>query len=398
MRSLARSIWIVLAGGTLVTSCIDPFDAETGEFVSAIVIDATITDENEQQTVYLSRTYKFEEEGPEAVSGAEVTVVENGTNTISFTEVENGEYRSQQPFAAQAGSSYVLNVRTPEGNLYESQSASLPDAVALESVYADRITSDLGQDGIAIFVDSFDASGNSPNFRYEFQETYKIIAPQWNAFDLLSTGIECGVDIIPKTVQNQTCFASNVSNDIILANTANLDENRVQRFMVRFMDRSNYIISHRYSIEVTQYTQSDEAAAYFSALDQFSSTESIFSESQPGFLVGNVFSREDTDEKVLGYFDVSAVDRQRIFFNYSDFFEGEDLPPFVNPCRTIAPMLISQGGARCILSALVDAGQVSYFDVNADPPFEEGPYLVVPRECGDCTVLGSNQTPDFWSE
>lgn len=382
----------------MVSSCVEPFEAETGEFLSAMVVDATITDELDNQTIYLSTTYRFEEEEPTAVTGAQVTVMENGNNTIPFTEVAPGEYRSQQAFAAQPGATYALDIRTVDGKSYQSQTAMLPNAVALDSVYADRIISDLGEDGVAIFVDSFDPSGDSPNFRYEFEETYKIISPEWNAFELFSTGIECGVDVIPKTVQNQVCFATNISSDIILASTANLEENRVQRFMVRFMGRSNYILSHRYSIEVTQYTQSDEAAAYYGALDQFSSTESLFSDSQPGFLIGNVFAEEDPDEKILGYFDVSAVARKRIFFDYVDFYAGEPLPPWVNPCREIAPKLISQGGARCILSAMVEANQVSYLNVNEDPPFEEGPYFVVPRECGDCTVLGTNQRPAFWTE
>lgn len=306
----------------LASSCVEPYEVDSGEFLSALVIDATITDEMGRQAIYLTNTYGFEEE-PEMVSGASVRVIENESNEILFTETNPGEYRSQQEFAAQPGSSYALKITTRDGSSYSSQSASLPQAVALDSVYADRITSDLGEDGIAIFVDSFDATGNSQNFRYEYQETYKIIAPEWNDFDLLSTGIECGVDVIPKTVQNRICFASDRSTDIILTNTANLNENRVQRFMVRFMDRNNYIISHRYSIEVTQYTQSNDAASYFSSLDQFSSTESIFSESQPGFLVGNVFSEENQDEKVLGYFEVSAVSKKRIFFNYDDFYPGK---------------------------------------------------------------------------
>ncbi len=204
--------------------------------------------------------------------------------------------------------------------------------------------------------------------------------------------------MIPKTEQNQVCFSTNFSNDLILASTTDLDENRVERFMVRFMDRSNYIISHRYSIKVRQYTQSNASAAFYNALDQFSSSESLFSESQPGFLAGNVQSDLDQNEKVLGYFDVSSVSEERIFFNYDDLFPGEELPEYINPCREIAPMLISQGGARCVLSAMVDANQVSYLDINEDPPADQGPYLVVPRECGDCTVLGANVAPEFWVE
>ncbi|MCL6265773.1 DUF4249 domain-containing protein [Flagellimonas myxillae] len=393
-----RDLGTLFAFGVMLTSsCVEPFEVDSGEFLSALVVDATITDEMGRQSVYLSYTYNFEEE-PEGATGALVKVVENGTNEILFTESAPGVFRSQQEFAALPGNSYKLEIVTGDGSSYSSQSNELPQPVELDSVYAARITSNLGEEGIAIFVDSFDATGNAQNFRYEYQETYKIIAPEWNDFDLLSTGVDCGVDVIPKTTQNRICFATNYSNEIILTTTADLNESRVQRFMVRFMDDNNYIISHRYSIEVTQYTQSNDAASYYSSLDQISSSESIFSESQPGFLVGNVVADGDPNEKVLGYFEVSSVSKKRIFFDYEDFYPGADLPDYVNPCLAIAPKLISQGGARCVLSAMVEANQVSYLNVNDDPPFEEGPYLVVPRECGDCTVLGSNTAPEFWTE
>ncbi|UII79362.1 DUF4249 domain-containing protein [Flagellimonas sp. CMM7] len=377
--------------------CIEEFDAEFEDFESAIVVEATITNEMERQQVFLSRTYKFEEEGPTAEINAQVRITEGG-NTYTLQETEPGVYVSEQPFAAQPNTAYQLLIETQNGRTYSSNEMTLTDTAQIDNLSAERITNDFGEDGLAILVDSFDATGNSKNFRYEFSETYKVIAPEWNAFDLKSTGIDCGVDVIPKMEQNQVCFASNVSNDIILASTANFDENRISKFMVQFVSGNNYIISYRYSVEVTQYILSNEAFSYFEALDQFSSTESLFSESQPGFLIGNVFSDDSPDEKVLGFFDVSTVSKKRIFLNYDDFYPGEDLPPYVNPCLEIAPKLISQGGARCILSALVDANQVSYSNINDDPPFEEGPYLVIPRECGDCTVLGSNEQPDFWIE
>nr|WP_299385490.1 DUF4249 domain-containing protein [Allomuricauda sp.] len=392
-----KDILIFVFGTLGLSACVEPFDADTGEFLSALVVDATITDEMDNQVIYLSTTYKFEEE-PEGLTGATVTIVENDANSIPFEEVSPGEYRSQEAFAAQPGTVYRLAIQTRDGRSYTSQNATLPQPVSLDSVYADRMISGTGKEGVGIFVDSFDATGNSQNFRYEYQETYKIIAPEWNNFDLFSTGVECGVDVVPKEVQNRVCFATDISNEIILANTSNLDANRVQRFMVRFLDQNNYIISHRYSIEVVQYTQSNETAAYFDALNQFSSTESIFSESQPGFLVGNISSETDPAEKILGFFDVSSISKKRIFFNYEDVYPGRPIPDFINPCMEIAPKLISQGGARCVLSAMVEANQVSYLNVNEDPPFEEGPYLVVPRECGDCTVLGSNVTPEFWTE
>ena len=60
--------------------------------------------------------------------------------------------------------------------------------------------------------------------------------------------------------------------------------------MVRFINRNNYIISHRYSILVRQFVQSNEAFTFYETLNDLSRNESLFSETQPGFLAGNVSS------------------------------------------------------------------------------------------------------------
>ncbi len=138
-------------------SCIEEFNASFDEFESAIVIEATITDINEIQQVRLTRTYEFEADGPSAESNANVSVIGGGVVYV-FDEVSPGMYNSNQEFAAQSGISYQLNITTQDGRSYSSAEENLPAAIELDRVYADRITTDLGQEGIAIFVDSSDDS------------------------------------------------------------------------------------------------------------------------------------------------------------------------------------------------------------------------------------------------
>ena len=77
-----------------------------------------------------------------------------------------------------------------------------------------------------------------------------------------------------------------------------------------------------------QYVQSLEAFSYYDLLNQLSATGNALTQIQPGFIASNIFSTANRDEKVLGFFDVSSVTEERIFFNYEDFFPGEDLPPY----------------------------------------------------------------------
>jgi hypothetical protein len=145
------------------------------------------------------------------------------------------------------------------------------------------------------------------------------------------------------------------------------------------------MLSHRYSILVKQFVQSPEAYAYYETLKGLTqSSTDIFSEDQPGFLAGNISALDDPNENVAGFFEVATVDEKRIFFNYEDFFPGEELPPYILNCVPT----ISSGED---LARTLENNTHVFYDIN-------GGIRTVPRECGDCTALGSNKIPDFWEE
>lgn len=376
--------------------CVEPFEAETLTFESAIVIEATITNEMKQHEVQLSRSFAFEADGPEPVQNAEVTVLDDQGAEYLFEESDPGNYRSLDSFAAQAGRSYRIMV-TANGRTYSSASSELTTPAQIDALYAERYTNDDGIEGVAIRVDASSPSGNARNYRYSYEETFKIIAPGWNPKELVGLGESgCDLELVFRTEDNEVCYRTQASNSIILTDTNGFPTDQVSGFTVRFINRDNYSISHRYSILIRQMVQSDAAYAFYETLNEFSGSESLFSETQPGFLEGNVFTEGVVEEKVLGYFDVAYVSEQRLFFNYDDLFPGEPLPPYIIPCDPTAPVIANEGG--CVLRPIVDAGLVEYFGSNDPPPFGQGPYLVVPVECGDCTALGQSAVPEFWTE
>ncbi|WP_420601955.1 DUF4249 domain-containing protein [Flagellimonas sp.] len=386
-----------------ISGCIEPIDVTFEDFESALVVEATITNKVEQQKVVLTRTYKFEDDGPSAESSARVRVI-GGSNTYVFQENAAGIYTSEQMFAAQPNTSYQLIIETQDGRTYSSSEVQLTQTTQIDDLRVERITNDGGEEGIGVFVDSFDPTGNSVNYRYEYEETYKIVAPFWSPIGLERTPVDeatqiCDVRKIPDEKSKETCFATDFSNSIIQASTVDLSEDRVSNFRVRFINRDNYIISHRYSILVRQYIQSNEAFTFYETLNEFSGSDSFFSETQPGFLEGNISSDQSRNEKVLGYFDVASVSEERIFLNYDDFFPGEDLPPYVDPCQLSSPPLSTPGiPPRCILAIQADLGVVSYAGDNDSGGSTEGPFFVVPSVCGDCTEIGKVEIPEFWIE
>tara|TARA_R110001592_G_scaffold55024_2_gene168464 strand:- start:7560 stop:8780 length:1221 start_codon:yes stop_codon:yes gene_type:complete len=401
-----------------LSACIEPFTAETQTFENALVVDALLTNELRRHTVKLSRTYTFESEGPIAESNAQVQISDDMGSSYLFRETDSGIYTAIEIFSAIPGRSYILDITTSDGKSYISESVIAPKNVLITDLFAERVTNDLGEEGVSIRLDNeTDTDASEPTFfRYEYEETYKIIAPKYDPFKFEvidytpCDGNFYEVGIKPRTEEQRVCYASRKSVGIKQATTISLTGNELSNFLVRFINREDYILSHRYSILVRQYAQTRNAYSYYESLNDFSSTESIFSDTQPGFLFGNIFSRNDLEEKVLGYFEVSSVSEQRIYFNYVDLFPNEELPPYAVNCDIIGnPELVGRGyhcdGNVCdgacespLIEAIL-AGIVVFHSENENISREmPGPYFTLPSPCGDCTKLGSNIVPDFWEE
>ena len=385
----------------ILNSCTEEIDFKTESFESALVIDATITNELKHQEVILSRTYAFEEEATNPETNAEVRIASDNGEFI-FQEIENGKYVSNTAFKAESNTNYSLKVTTNNGQLYSSSPMQLTQATQIDQLYAVRETNDQGENGMAIYVDSYDPFGKSKNYRYEYEETYKIIAPTWVPEDILVLDefFPCTVDLVPKAQEEQVCYNTVKSISINQTNTNSLTEDRVTRHLIRFINEDNYIISHRYSILLKQYIPSQEAYTYYETLNHFSEESSLLSQVQPGFINSNVFSESNPSENVLGFFDVSSVSLERIYFNYRDFYPDENLPPFPVICYPVEHYQFTSGGACGSLITELLRDRVVYHSGATVRPDNTtiGPFLMVLRECGDCTALGKNVAPDFWEE
>lgn len=373
--------WVIALS---IVGCVEPFEA-TSEILSdtsmvgALVVEANITDVETAQRIFLSRMQRVESDStvnveeerlfntnapfvierglqPDFERGAEVEIRVNNGTVYRFEETEEGTYESVTSFRAVPNASYQLFVSTSNGEEYSSAPMQLPETSTIDNVYAERMVSDAGLDGVGIFVDTSFESDGSKLFRYAYEETYNIIAPYWTPYEFeiirenqeiieFSNGdIEVlypDVQLVPREREEQVCYRTDFSNGEVLLNGNRLNGNRAERTMVRFIGIDNPIISHRYSILVKQRGVSREAFDFYEKLVAFSQSESLFSQVQPGSLEGNM-SSVDGSVPVIGFFDVSTEVSERLYFNFEDLFPGEPLPPYfgtVNCENPIAPIL-----------------------------------------------------------
>lgn len=424
--------------GMLFCNCIDEVDLAIGttsvSVQDVLIIEGTLTNEVKSHQITISKidtildlqidsVYNpftpprdIERDFVNYEENAQVTVLDNNGLRFDFNEVSPGIYEPVTAFGAEIGSTYQLLITRTDGKTYSSKPMQIQGFSEVADIYAEKTISDSGVDGIGIFINNSSIEGNNQNLRFTYIETYKIIAPGWTPWEFKLTNYDpCALpvptydlEIVERSEEQRVCYATEESNTIVQAQLSNTEANGLENFMVRFLGRDNFAISYRYSIEVEQLVSSAESFGFYDQLNNFSQSENVFSQVQPGFLDGNIFADDGRIGAAIGFFDVVSVSKQRLFFNYTDFFPDENLPPFPFNCGLhsspeshVSYCFQGEFMNNCPQSIIerVDLGVISYIDINGSNLGTcPGPYLYVANICGDCTQLGSNVVPEFWIE
>lgn len=381
------------------SSCTEQYVFQSNTFESILVVQANITNELKKQEVKLTKSYRLEENGPTFEKGANVYVTDSENNNYEF-ELEDfsGLYVSKNPFQAVPGRSYQLNITTQDGKSYSSALQTL--TTVSEINVEPKVETVDGVKGIQIMVSSNDPTASSKFYRFEYEETYKIVSPYWSPNKLIVdpsmiNDPEPNFLIVPRNKETRVCYTTKKSDDLILISNAGQSEDRIN-FPIRFIDMANPILNERYSIIVRQYVQSSESYTYYKTLKTLSTSSSLFSQVQPGFNYGNIKNNDDPEEKVIGYFEVSSASSKRIFFNFRDLFPVETFPPFFMECQPqeLSNCWDAKGCAGATILALVKSPvpEKVYYGSRLNMDI----IVFVPPPCGDCTSISSNIKPLFW--
>jgi hypothetical protein len=382
-----------------IIGCTEQYVFQTNStFESIPVVQANITNELKKQEIKITKSYRLEENGPTFEKGAIVYVTDSENNSYEFEQEDfSGLYVSKNPFQAVPGRSYQLNITTTDGKSYSSSSETL---TAVNGINVEpKIETIDGNKGVQIVVSSYDPNAKSKFYRYEYEETYKIISPYWTPNKLIVDPNDHSQMPnflrVPRNKETRICYSTKKSDDIILLNTVGLSEDRIN-LPIRFIDIKNPIIGERYSILVRQYVQNLESYTFYKTLKSLSTSTSLFSQVQPGFNYGNLKSTSDPNEKIIGYFEVSSISSKRIFFNFRDIFTTEaNFPPFFVDCTPVelANCWVKDCAGYTILALVRSAVPEFVYYSDRD---NLSTIIFVPSPCGDCTSFSSNIKPLFW--
>ncbi len=373
-----------------ISACIEPFDYEVENYQRVLVVDAVITDAANADTVKISYTAPIDGSSPEPAENATVYIRNGADLRIDFKELEQGIYTSPEGFRALPGEVYRLFITTEEGDTYRSDAEKLVPSPPIDSIYG-RYEEVLSQDnkviqGIQFFLDTGVETGEAAFFRYEWEETYRVITPlrSFLTFNASNKTFE------ERTENISTCYATNTSRELLLATSVLNRDQRLSESPIRFVNQEPDILRSRYALLVRQYAISQKAYDYYKKLQESIRTGGSLFDQQQGAIIGNIRSVSNPAQPALGYFEVAGISEKRTFFNPRNFEPPFARPDFRFDCRS-GPRALELSDIDLIAETLARGGlNVVTIDTMT------GMVFIISESCTDCTGYASNKKPDFW--
>lgn len=359
----------------LMNTCVTEFVPDIEEDEQLLVVEGLFTDQNVSDSIYLSKSLPLGlRKDALPFTGCIVRITDELGNTQVLKEVKPGTYSTDPDlFRGEIGKSYRLRINTNTGissRHYESAMMEMKPVPPIDSVYYEKtvIKPDyegfFGIDGCQVYLDSHDPIDECKYYRWEFAETWVL---------RLLFG-----------VPNQTCYVSGRSNSINIKSTAAYGQSLVKRQPVTFINNETDRLQTRYSIEVAQYSMNEDEYNFWERLQNVTVNVGGLYDIIPSTIPGNLICLENPEEKVLGYFSVSAKTTKRIFID--DDFRG----------------IIYRYG-DCATDTVYGEGDIHGMDTIVwtlwDIPAGVDPRVRVltnTRGCADCRVRGTKEKPAFW--
>jgi hypothetical protein len=384
---------------TVFYTCIDPFSPLLKESESLLVVDAQITNENRSYQVKLSRTDINQMADPIMVTDAFVTVRDDDGNVSVFSESTDGVYNTNSLlFTGETGKTYILNIKTTEGDEYESEPCLMYPVQTITSIYYNKEQEIINNGteteiGLRFYLDS-QTSGENQYFRWIYNECWKTNASDPKKYNYINDST-----IIPVDQIKQICWRYNESDNIIIQSALSGITDKIEKQPLLFIApaKSDRLLI-RYSVEIKQLSLSPQEYEFWDHMKQIDEAGGDIFEKQPFPISSNIHNLANPEEKVLGYFQVSAVDKKRIYINPGEIKDFK-LPVYNYDCHRLVI------GEDDYSSGKVTFNQINSSFEGPNYTFVEPIYnssnelfkLVFSRPvCADCTINGTLAKPDFW--
>jgi len=316
------------------------------------------------------------------VDNAQVTIIDDLGNNIVFNQSESGKYLSD--FEPQHERTYQLHIIDEFGNEYQSEQELMEFTPDIDSIYwkmkIDPYSEDEAYQGIDIRVSTHDDESQYSYYKWDWTETWEIHARYWTVFEYIN-----GEIVVTNRIP-YACWLEDSTADIIIGNTESLSKNRITDKIIQVIPFTQNKLHVRYTILARQYAMDKEAYIFWHNLQNSNETSGSLFDRQPTELKGNIRNISNPQEPVMGYFDIYAVKKKRLFIDRDEIPVVRAISDGYSHCK---PIRISGGDIEKyamkgyhFYELVRDQGNV-YWDV-------------VQEDCSDCRTRGSDIKPPFW--
>jgi hypothetical protein len=347
----------------------------------ALVVEALIRNGNQQMDVRLSRTIPLDAYNSKPESNANVWIIDQKGLEIPLHETKSGVYEFPESAKFQIGDSYQIQIQTNKGDQYLSDFVELRATPPIDSVTWQYEEKPLyGLKGLQVYLNAHDETNKTKYYRWHYTETWLYHTPY-------KARIYWEDNQLKKLTENlNTCWKITESTSIQLGNTTLLDKDIIYNYPLLYIDNTSNRLREKYSLNVQQYSLSEESYQYWKELNKFTEEMGTLFDPLPYAPKGNIRNMDDEDEVVIGFFDACQVQEKRIFIT------NLELPYFKieNPYMGCTDTLVSY---RNIPQMILD-GYMLVKDFQVVPGMIV--YIMAVPFCVDCTLLGTNEEPAYW--
>jgi hypothetical protein len=285
-----------------------PYEPDIEADQKILVVDALLTNHTGTSYVKLSTAIPYGLDGTcTPVQNATVYLSDGNHNLISFSETGAGYYVPDTAFAGEINITYKLTVKMPDGDIYVSETETIPEDMEADSVYGgyDQLEYlDIDEFGKLVKVQEdvcamyFDYVGQTetPRFRYTNSQLVEWTTPgrgfNWRTF-----------------TDNSLRF----TNEKYTSSSINIYKQEVSTtppstmFYIFMYDTLQAWWEYKRIVEIKQYRLNPDSYGYYKKVKAQSDAEGKLFDPVISQFTGNISCVNEPSQPVLGLFEASNL-------------------------------------------------------------------------------------------
>ncbi|MBS1532926.1 MAG: DUF4249 domain-containing protein [Bacteroidetes bacterium] len=388
-----------------------PYVASPGSY---LVVEGVISAGPGPTTIKLSRTVNLSSSNTvNPVSGAIITIESDKGDAYPVPETGGGKYVSAN-LNLDNSAHYRLRIKTTDAHEYLSDFVPVTNSPPI-----DNVSFAVKSNGIQFFVSTHDPQNNTRFYRWEYEETWVLHS---GFFSLYKSN---GDTVTERDIFNDQiyqCWKSDTSTAIFLGTSSGLSNDVINDAPLTFVESTSPKLdgkrsvvfqqkqpeTNAYSILVKQYGMTRTAYDYWSNLKKNTQDIGRVFDPQPTEILGNIHSITDPKEPVIGYISAGSMSVKRFFIDNGEIPTQWTLNSPYDGCRvdslyldTLLKGAVLKTNQENSAFNLNKGTQANLLQIPIQAIYDPLKGFIIGHTgsapfCVDCTLQGTNKTPDFW--